>query len=185
MASSTSEPMAMAIPPRLIVLMVNPNPFSVRMAVSSDSGRATSEMRVTRPFMRKKKSTTTTNRAPSHSEWAMLSMELSIKRDCLKMSVDICTSGSVFCSSARVLSSCSVSSSVLVAGCLVTVMSTAGQPRSDATPSLGDLLPITTSATSLSTMGSPLSENLTNPLAMSLASRSATMPRTTYSLPYS
>ena len=177
--------MAMAIPPRLIVLMVNPNPFSVRMAVSRESGRATSEMMVTRPFMRKKNSTITTKIAPSHSDLEMLSIELSIKRDCLKISVEICTSGNVFCNSSRVWSSCSVSSIVLVDGCFVTVIRTAGQPRSEATPSLGDLPPMTTSATSLRTMGFPVSESLINPLAISSTSRSATMPRTTYSLPYS
>src|SRR5688572_23909265 len=37
-ASSTSAPMAMAIPPSVIVLIVMPRPFSAKIATTSDSG---------------------------------------------------------------------------------------------------------------------------------------------------
>ena len=68
MASSTREPMAMAIPPRLIVLIVKPSTLSTNTDTSSDNGRATSEMTVTRVFIRKK-STTITKSAPSRSDF--------------------------------------------------------------------------------------------------------------------
>ena len=65
MASSTSEPMAIAIPPILIVLIVNPINFNVNIDTSSDNGIVTSEISVVRTFIRKKNSTIMTNRAPS------------------------------------------------------------------------------------------------------------------------
>ena len=57
--------MAMAIPPRLMVLMVKPMKCRANIEKSSESGRATSEMMVVRTFIRKKKSTMTTKMAPS------------------------------------------------------------------------------------------------------------------------
>ena len=80
MASSTSEPMAMAKPPRLIVLMVSPKALSVRMAATKASGMVTSEMSVVRTFIRKMKSTMTTKMAPSMRALFTLSMELLMKR---------------------------------------------------------------------------------------------------------
>ena len=65
MASSTSEPMAIAIPPILIVLIVSPINFNVRTDTSRDSGIVTRDMSVVRTFIRKKNSTIITNSAPS------------------------------------------------------------------------------------------------------------------------
>ena len=65
MASSTREPMAIAIPPILIVLIVNPINFNVNIETSSDNGMVTSEISVVRTFIRKKNSTIMTNSAPS------------------------------------------------------------------------------------------------------------------------
>ena len=65
MASSTSEPMAMAIPPILMVLIVRPNAFSVNIETRSESGMVTSEINVVLTFIRKKNSTIITNNAPS------------------------------------------------------------------------------------------------------------------------
>ena len=65
MASSTNEPMAIAIPPKLIVLMVNPINLSVRMDTNSDNGIAINEMNVVRAFIKNKKSTITTKTEPS------------------------------------------------------------------------------------------------------------------------
>ena len=79
-ASSTSDPMAMAIPPRLIVLMVKPISLSARIDTSNESGSATSEMTVVRTFIRKKNNTTTTKNAPSNRAFRMLSIDPSIKR---------------------------------------------------------------------------------------------------------
>ena len=54
-----------AIPPMLMVLIVRPMNFSVRIDTSSDSGMVTSEMSVVRTFIRKRNSTMTTNTPPS------------------------------------------------------------------------------------------------------------------------
>ena len=102
MASSTSEPMAIASPPKLMVLIVNPKACKTRIATSKERGKATREMIVVRKFIRKKNRTMMTNRAPSKRAFWMLSMELLIKRDWRNISVEICTSvGSVFCSSCK------------------------------------------------------------------------------------
>ncbi len=115
MASSTSEPMAMAMPPRLMVLMVCPVRRMTMTVMSSDRGMAVSEMSVTRPFIRNTSSTRTTKKAPSMREFLMLFIELSMKRDCRKISVDTSTSsGKPALSSAMVASSVSVRSMVLV-----------------------------------------------------------------------
>ena len=142
-ASSTNEPIAIAKPPKLIVLIVNPKACITRIAINIDKGRATREMIVVRKFIRKKNNTTITKTAPSSKASWMLWIELLIKRDCLKMSVETSTSsGKVLRSSWIEASSLSVSSRVLVPGCLVTVTSTAGLPFSEATPNLGVLAPI-------------------------------------------
>ena len=72
--------MAMAIPPRLMVLMVSPMAWRVRSATTSDRGMVTSEMKVVRTFRRKMKSTMTTKMPPSKSDLRTLSMELRMKR---------------------------------------------------------------------------------------------------------
>ena len=81
MASSTSEPMAMQRPPKLIVLTVTPNRWSTTIESSRLKGMVTSEMRVVRRFMRKMKSTITTKMLPSSKACFTLLMELSMKRD--------------------------------------------------------------------------------------------------------
>lgn len=68
-ASSTSDPIAMAMPPRLIVLIVSPIHFNARIDTSSESGSATSEMTVVRKFIRKTSRTITTKTAPSNSDF--------------------------------------------------------------------------------------------------------------------
>ena len=64
MASSTSDPMAMAIPPSDMVLMVTPMARRIRMVMIIDKGKATTEIRVVRRFIRKKNSTSITINAP-------------------------------------------------------------------------------------------------------------------------
>ena len=185
MASSTSEPMAMASPPKLIVLIVRPSPWRVRMATSKDRGRATSEIIVVRTFIKKKKSTTTTKIAPSNNACCMLEIELSIKRDWRNMSEEIFTSdGNVFCRSTMAWSSLSVSSSVFVFGCFVMVTSTAGFALSEASPSFGSFGPICTVAMSDNKTGT-LFTVFTTPLPISSTSFVAKRPCTMYSLPYS
>ena len=138
MASSTSEPMAMAIPPRLIVLMVCPKACRVSRVIRMERGMVTSEIRVVRVFIRKRNRTMTTNKTPSNNDFWTLPMELLMKLAWRKRSADTFTSaGKEVCSSASVLSRRSVRSSVLVAGCLVTVSSTASFPFVEAQPNLG------------------------------------------------
>ena len=148
--------MAMAKPPRLIVLMVSPNALSVRIAATNAKGMVTSEMMVVRTFMRNTKSTMTTKMAPSMRERFTLSMELLMKRSWRYTSVVSTTSeGSSRLISSSVASSFFVSSSVLVLGCLVTVRMTAGSVRNEATPNLGRWSPTLTSAMSESLIGFP------------------------------
>ena len=64
-ASSTREPMAMAIPPRLMVLRLSPRASSTRIVTSSDRGRVMSEIIVVRTLAKKTKRTMTTKMAPS------------------------------------------------------------------------------------------------------------------------
>ena len=72
--------MAMAMPPRLMVLMVRPKALSVSMLTTSDKGMVTSEMTVVRMFMRKRKRMITTKMPPSTRASLTLFMELRIKR---------------------------------------------------------------------------------------------------------
>ena len=185
MASSTSEPMAMAIPPRLIVLIVSPNASSTKTATRSDNGSAISEMTVVRKFIRKMNRMMMTNIAPSISDFWMLSIELSMNRDWRKMSVETWMSdGRLSRISSSVLSRFSVSSSEFVLGCLVTVISTAAFPRSEAIPKRGNLAPTRTSATSSSMTGMPSGDVRMTALPICFGSVVERMPRTMYSLPY-
>ena len=79
MASSTSEPIAIAIPPMLIVLMLIPLMRSTMMVISRDSGMVTREIRVVLTFIRNRKSTSMTNSAPSISALLILPIEASMK----------------------------------------------------------------------------------------------------------
>ena len=65
MASSTSEPIAIAIPPRLMVLMVRPIKWSTNIDITNDRGMVTREINVVRTFIRKINNTITTKKPPS------------------------------------------------------------------------------------------------------------------------
>ena len=127
MASSTSDPIAMQSPPRLMVLMVRPRRCSTSMEVSRAMGMVTSEMTVVLTLARKRKSMTTTKMAPSMRACRTLLTLLSMKRDwrytseCISMSL-----GSWWLSSSRARSIFSVRSMVEILGCLVTVSTTDG-----------------------------------------------------------
>ena len=168
------------------------------METTSDRGRVTSEIMVVRTLARKRNSTMTTKIPPSMSDFCTLPIELSIKRLWRKMSVETFTSGGrFFCKSFSEASSLAVSSRVLVAGCFVTVSSTAGLPRSEARPNLGVCAPMRTSATSSNKIGSdellplPLVACSSSLVALTTVFPSnsvfvvAVSPRTMYSLPYS
>ena len=78
-ASSTNEPMAMAMPPRLIVLMFKPSAFITRIAPSNDKGIATREIIVVRKFPKNINKIIITKILPSIKAFCTLLMEVSIK----------------------------------------------------------------------------------------------------------
>ncbi len=184
--SSTSEPMAMAIPPRLIVLIVSPIQRMARSDATIESGMETSEITVVRQFIRNMNSTMITKIAPSIKDCFTLSNELSMKRDWRNIrELTLTSAGRLAFSSSKALSSLPVSASVLVLGCFVTVSSTAGFPSLEATPRTGVFGPMRTSATASSVIGSPFSDVLTTAFFISSKSLVDRRPRTIYSLPYS
>ena len=184
-ASSTREPMAIAIPPILIVLMVSPMNFNVKTDTNKDRGMVTRDMRVVLTFIRKRKRMMTTNSPPSMRDFLILSMQLSMNLCCRNMSVATWTSdGSWERSSSMAASSLAVSSMVLASGCFVTVIRTAGLPLWEAVPSFGDLEPVLISATSASVTGASPS-SLTTACPMASTSEVESTPLTIYSLPYS
>ena len=79
MASSTSEPMAIAKPPRVMVFMLMPKTLSTIIATRNEIGIVTSEITVVRTLARNIISTMTTNMAPSMSDFCTLSILLSMK----------------------------------------------------------------------------------------------------------
>ena len=107
-----------------------------------------------------------------------------MKSTCLKMRVLIFTSdGSVFCKLAMPSSIFCVSKSELVAGCFITVMMTAGSPRSEPSPILGAAPILSVATSSIFTM--PCGVALMTDFPSSAKSFVLPMPRTMYSLPYS
>ena len=73
MASSTSAPMATAMPPSVIVLIETSKIEKTMAVMASDSGIAVSVMTVVRKFRRKRKSTITTRMEPSRTASSTLS----------------------------------------------------------------------------------------------------------------
>ena len=124
------------------------------IVTKSESGKATNDITVVRAFIRKRKSTITTNILPSNRLRFTLLIELSMKRLWRKISVDTFTSaGKFFCRSIKTASRLAVNCSVLVSGCFVTVISTAGSVLTEAVPSFGLLPPIRTLAMSAKVTG--------------------------------
>ncbi len=67
-ASSTSEPIAIAIPPRVIVFMLSPRMCRMMIVTITDTGRVTTDIAVVRTFIRKKNKIAITKREPSISD---------------------------------------------------------------------------------------------------------------------
>ena len=186
MESSTSEPIAMAIPPRLIVLTVSPMNFETRRVTRIDSGIETKEMRVVLQFMRNMKRTKTTNMPPSMRDFLTLEIEPSMKRDWRNISeLTLTSEGRDALISSRALSSFLVSSRLFVFGCFVTVSTTAGLPSLEARPRTGVLVPVFTSAMASKVTGIPVAEVFTTAFFISSTSEVERTPRTMYSFPYS
>ena len=117
-ASSTSAPMAMAMPPSVIVLMVAPNALSVSTAATSESGMAVMVMSVARPLARNTSTTTMTSSTPSPNAVKTFLTATSMKFACRKMSVwSFMPGGSLVWMSASTASSCLVRASVFAPGC--------------------------------------------------------------------
>ncbi len=110
--------MAIAIPPSVMVLMVIPSAFSANTATTSESGIASTDMKVVRPLQRKRKRMMTTRSAPSRSASITLSTAVRMKSACRNTPRLIAMpSGKVAWISVSVSSMRRVNSSVLVCGC--------------------------------------------------------------------
>ncbi|MNY21252.1 hypothetical protein D3C86_1547840 [compost metagenome] len=79
MASSTKSPIAIAIPPRLMVFIVRPINLSTTIATSKEIGMAIKEIAVALQFIRKMERIMTTKMEPSISVFSILPIEASIK----------------------------------------------------------------------------------------------------------
>jgi hypothetical protein len=79
MASSTTTPIAMARPPKVIVLNVTPRRVSTIAAAKSDSGMAAHETAAIRRSNRKRNITTVTKTAPNISDSPTLLVAVSMK----------------------------------------------------------------------------------------------------------
>ena len=79
MASSTNEPMAIAIPPILMVFTVSPISFSTSSVTSNEIGMVTNDINVVRPFIKKINNTSTTKMPPSTNDFLIFEIEESIK----------------------------------------------------------------------------------------------------------
>ena len=127
MASSTSAPTAMAMPPRVMVLMLAPRASSTSTAASSESGIASTVMAVAAALIRKAKTISTTSRAPSRRAVSTLATAKRMKSAWRKSRVSISIpAGRPAWISARTSSSRSVSSRVLASGCFWIARTTAG-----------------------------------------------------------
>ena len=184
--SSTSEPMAIARPPRLMVLSVNPISFMLMMAISIETGIETSEITAVLQFIRKMNSTTITKKAPSSSDLPTFPTEFRMKSDCLNMSVLMfIPAGRLERISSSASSISRVSLMVFTSGCLVTVSSTASLPSFDAAPSFGVLAPSLIWAMSESSMTLPFGLSFTGASPKVSSSSVESSPRSMYSLPWS
>ena len=81
-ASSTSSPIAMARPPRLMLLMVRPKRSIAMTAATSESGSASSVMTAARTFIRNTTTTTITSAGAFEKAVNRLSSDCSMKSAC-------------------------------------------------------------------------------------------------------
>jgi hypothetical protein len=136
-ASSTSAPMAIVSPPRVIVLIVIPMAFMVRSATMTETGSAAREMIVVRTFQRNRKRMTATRIAPSRRATVTFSTEVSMKSDWRKSCRSIVMPrGRERWMSSSCRSMAPVKASVLAPGCLVMPRTTAGRALAEPSPRL-------------------------------------------------
>ena len=153
MASSTSSPIATAIPPRVITLIDSVAPVSMpvirktSVVSTSDNGMAVRVMKVVRMFIRKANSTRSTRTAPITRASPTLKMPRLIKFLSWKSSGSITMSaGSAASRSCNAAVMLSVRARVSICGCLAIVKTTPGRPLTAPSPRLNSG-PSTTSAT--------------------------------------
>ena len=182
-ASSTSEPMAMAIPPRLMVLIFRLSRCRAITAESKETGIAIREIMVVRKLMRNKRRMITTSTAPSSKTFCTLLMAVSIKSAWRKIVVSTTTSGGNEPLRALIFSSMlRLSLMVLALGCLEIESITAGVASWEPCP-IFTAEPMTTCATSLTLTGFPFwCVIMEAPSSSRLLVRA--IPLTTYSLSY-
>ena len=153
MASSTSSPIATAIPPSVITLMdrcvpvIWPQIRNTSVVITSESGIAVSVMNVVRKFSRNKNRMMTTRTAPITRASPTLKIPRSIKFLSRNSSELITMSaGRDDSASANALARLSVSERVSTCGCFTTVNTTPGRPFTLPSPRL-NCGPSTTCAT--------------------------------------
>ncbi len=88
-ASSTSTPRAIAIPPSVIVLIVISRAFSRNIVENRDKGIAISVISVALILSKNSNTIMTTKTAPSRNAFKRLPIAASIKEDCLNRSFSI------------------------------------------------------------------------------------------------
>ena len=176
--------MAMHIPPRVIVLMSIPRASSTMMVASRDTGIAITEMSVVLKLPRKRKRIRITKRAPSSRARPTLPTEAWMKSACWKMWVStVMSEGRAAAASCTLRSMALVTLRVLMSGCLLTEMMTAGFAFIEAVPRR-TAAPVRMVAMSLMHTGS-LPEVRTRVAPSSFRSVVRAMPRRAYSLPLS
>ena len=155
-----------------------------RIATTSESGMASTEMLVARTSPRKRKRITTTRMAPSRRASITFATARRMKLDWRKSSVwRRMPSGSVRWIASSSPSMRSVSSKVLAPGCFCTESTTPDVAFTEPSPTFG-AAPIATSATWPSSTGTP-SWTVTTVCAISSTPRARPMPRITTSWPRS
>ena len=117
-ASSTTMPMATAMPPRVMLFTPVPKRLKVMSVIAKDSGMAVSVMKVVRRFSRKSTSTMLTMIAPSRIASLRLPMAFSMKSPWRKSTTASTPCGKVGRNSLSALSMAVVSLSVSKPGAL-------------------------------------------------------------------
>ncbi len=142
-ASSTSSPIATAIPPSVITLidsstpLTSPTSLKTTTVRASESGIALSEMNVVRTFSRNRNRMTSTSSAPTTSASPTLYTPRSMKSRIWYRSVSTITSGGSEASTSRNPSlTASVSARVSTCGCFEMVSATAVYPLMVESPRL-------------------------------------------------
>ena len=134
-ASSTRAPIAIAMPPSVMVFTVPPRTRIAMIANASERGIATTEISVVRTFHRNSSRMAITKKAPSRKAWITFSTASEIKSACRKIfRSSVIPSGSSPAISSSSASILRVSSSVLAPACFWIDRMTPGSPFTDPVP---------------------------------------------------